>query len=205
VISESVLLVKHLVDKREDTVHVDYVRPYYSRDGSPAIGKDATFPKEEDDRSKDIVYDTRILYDEHDDSNVFEVESRADPDRARANKVADYANSNDNRRITRSRARMLQGQASAESGTLQQSTGSTTTHASKQPSLLNRARARVKKIMPKRVSFSPSTSRKSSSSNTSVHVNDNQTSSGQDQSSSAATSANPPSSDPTTVPNSSVN
>jgi hypothetical protein len=186
VISENVLLVKHLADKREDTVHIDYVRPYYSRDGSPATGQDASFPEEEDDRSKDIVYDTRILYDEPDNDNVFEVETRVVPDQPRANKVADSGNLNDNRRITRSKTRMLQEQASADLNTLQQSTSSTKTTSTKPQSLLSRARALVKKIIPKRVSFSPSSKQRLERTDVSVQKSNEATSS-----SSQATSATP--------------
>ena len=162
VISESVLLVKHLGDEREDTVHVDYVRPYYSRDGSPAVGSNAEFPAENDDRGKDIIYDTGILYDKPEADNTVEVETRVVPDQTRANKVADPSNFNDNRRITRSQTRMLQERTTAESSTLQQSTRSTKATSAKATSakpqsLLSHARASVQRIIPKKVSFSTST------------------------------------------------
>jgi hypothetical protein len=185
-ISENVLLVKHLADKREDTVHIDYVRPYYSQDESPAIGQDASFPEEEDDQSKDIVYDTCILYEKPITDNVFEVETRVVLGQPCANKVADSGNLSDNRRMTRSRMRMLQEQASTDSSSMQQSTSSTKTTSTKPQSLLSRACASVKKIIPKRVSYSPSSRQQILSTDILARNSDEATSS-----SSQTTSATP--------------
>jgi hypothetical protein len=75
VISENTVEVKRSNSEQKDSVHINYIKPYYSRDGSPAIGQDAQFPEETDERSDNINYDTRILFDEPAEDFIVETET----------------------------------------------------------------------------------------------------------------------------------
>jgi hypothetical protein len=151
VISENTFKIRRLHTNQEDTVHVDYIRPYYSRSGSPAIGNDAYFPDEPDERSDNINYDTEYLYEPNEDL-VIDVETQASflP----SNKVSSSANPPSSPRVTRSKTRLSDQQPTHDiqpSGTQNQrvSTNPSTTHKS----MLSRARASVKKVLSKHVSF----------------------------------------------------
>jgi hypothetical protein len=152
VISENTFRIRRPHTNQEDTVHIDYIRPYYSRDGSPAVGNDASFPEENDERSDNINYETEYLYEPNEDL-VIEVETKAfSPP---SNKVANASNPALSPRVTRSRTRLLDQQipsSTVPSGTQNQRVS--TNPPTKHKSVLSRARASIKKVIPKHVSFS---------------------------------------------------
>jgi hypothetical protein len=112
VISESVLEVQHLESGRQDTIHIDYVRPYFSRDGSPAIGQNAHFPEEKDERSDNLYYEERLLSDETDMDIVVEADSHTVPSSIKPDQGSAFS---DNVRMTRSKTRALKESENAYS------------------------------------------------------------------------------------------
>jgi hypothetical protein len=158
VVSENILKIKKTDSRNEDTVHIDYVRPYFCRDGSPATRQSAYFPEEDDERSRNINYEQRLFSDEPTDDILFEVETRAST-KVPTQQVLDGTNSNQDVRMTRSRTRMQEQSSSAKPVSHHADDDkSSRQQPTKHKSLLTRARASVQKFLPKQVSFSSSSS-----------------------------------------------
>jgi hypothetical protein len=157
IISVNTFRIKKCDSNQEDTVHIDYIRPYYSRDGSPAVGNNASFPEEKDERSDDINYETRLLFDEPDDDLVVEVDTNSFA--SRGNKVASPATPTFSPRVTRSKTRQAHKQASSGNQNPDAHAAPAPIKApTKHKSVLARARASARasfqKLLPKQVSFS---------------------------------------------------
>jgi hypothetical protein len=166
VISENTFRIQKLDSNQEDTVHIDYIRPFYSRDGSPAIGNDASFPEELDERSDNINYETQYLFDKPSEDMIIEVDTRMIP--SPSNKVAEPASSALSPRVTRSKTRQINQQLSPDLQKPDVHAPASTNSSTKQKSVLSRARASLKKVLPKQVSFP--FSRKDISANTRQHI-----------------------------------
>jgi hypothetical protein len=152
VISENTFRIRKLNSTQEDIVHVDYIRPYYSRDGSPAVGNEASFPEESDERSDNINYETEYLYNEPSEDIVIEVDTSATS--PPSNKVAGAAKPVLSPRVTRSKTRQLNQQTSSDLSKPDAHAPASTNPSTKHKSVLSQARASLKKVLPKRVLFS---------------------------------------------------
>jgi hypothetical protein len=161
IISENTVELKRKDSEQKDTVHIDYIRPYYSRDGSPAIGRDAQFPDETDERSDNINYDTRILFDEPAEDFIVETETNIQTKNMPT--TTSPRQQSFSPRVTRSMSRLMQTSANPDPVVNQQNQTQPARVQPKAKSALSRVRNTLKKALPKQVSFRASSSRQHSS------------------------------------------
>jgi hypothetical protein len=166
IISENTFRIKKLHSNQEDTVHIDYIRPYYSHNGSPAIGNEASFPEEVEERSDNINYETQYLYDEPSEDVIIEVDTQATS--SPSNKVAGPASSTLPPHLTRSKRRQINQQISSDLQKPDVHAPASTNSSTKHKSVLSRAQASLKKVLPKQVCFS----RKDVPSGSCQHIRD---------------------------------
>jgi hypothetical protein len=158
VISENTVEVKRSNSEQKDSVHIDYIKPYYSRDGSPAIGRDAQFPEETDERSDNINYDTRILFDEP--AEDFIVETETSIQAKNKTRTTSPQQQGFSPRVSRSMSRLMQTSANSNDDDVDQQNPTPPARVrTKTKSALSRVRDTLKKALPKQVSFRASGSR----------------------------------------------